>query len=55
MVKRLSHKFLGYFLRENENTAKQTQLYDDKFSPSRKEIARSLGLQIFTGIHGKQN
>lgn len=52
---RLSHKFLGYFLRENENTAEQTQLYDDNFSPSWKEIARSLGLQMFTGIPGKQN
>ena len=46
---RHSHKFLGFFLRENENTAKQTQLYDDNFSPSWKEIARSLGLQMFTG------
>ena len=52
---RLSLKFLGYFLRENENTAKQTQLYDDNFSPSWKEIARSLGLQMFTGIPGRQN
>ena len=52
---RLSHKFLGYFLTENENTAKQTQLYNDNFSPSWKEIARSLGLQMFTGIPGRQN